>query len=90
MGKLIRIEEDEYVRKILTGTSSGPKTPQELARIYDIPIAACFERIRILELKGYLRHVLTLFTREGKALRFYERTELKPKVGTITMEPILA
>ncbi len=90
MGARIRIEQDEYVRRILVGTSASPKTPQELSRIFDIPIAACFERIRLLEERGYLRHVLTLFSDDGRALRFYERTELKPRIPQAPVELVPA
>ena len=71
---MISVARDEYARKILMGTSTAPKTPAELSRIYDIPIATCYERIRYLEAKGFIERVLTLFTREGKVLRFYSRT----------------
>jgi len=63
---------DEYDRKILIGTSTSPKTPIELSRIYGIPVAICYERVRQLEAKGYLHLVLTIVTSKGKTLRFYQ------------------
>ena len=63
--------EDDYIKKILMGLSISPKCPRELSRIYDIPIATCYERVRMLETRGIIEQILTLFTKNGKALRFY-------------------
>ncbi len=68
----MRKMEDDFTKKILMGLSHSPKCPSELSRIYDIPIAICYERIRFLETRGTIEQVLTLFTRKGKALRFYQ------------------
>ncbi|MFQ5883618.1 MAG: hypothetical protein ACE5IO_00795 [Thermoplasmata archaeon] len=64
--------KDDYTKRILAGLSTSPKCPRELSRIYGIPIAICYERIRKLESRGFIEKVLTLFTQSGKALRFYK------------------
>lgn len=77
--------EDNHTKKILIGLSISPKCPSELSRIYDIPIAICYERIRKLESRGIIEHTLTLFNRKGKALRFYR---LSTKNRKILVQPL--
>jgi len=46
-----------------------------LARIYGMPIADCWNRVRFLEGLGLIRVVLTYVSREGRLLTFYETSE---------------
>ena len=45
---------DEYAIKILVATVRQPRSAQDIAVKYGIPIAACYRRIRDLEAAGLL------------------------------------
>jgi DNA-binding Lrp family transcriptional regulator len=67
-----RIITDEYSAKILLATLENPKTAVELNREMNIPIAACYRRIRTLEKQGLLKCVEVRSTFEGKHIATYE------------------
>ncbi|TLZ50881.1 MAG: hypothetical protein E6K18_06325 [Methanobacteriota archaeon] len=69
------IQLDDGCWRILKGVSYSPKTPPMLARIYGMPIADCWNRVRFLEGLGLIRVVLTYVSREGRLLTFYETSE---------------
>ncbi len=63
-----------YVLKILSATLIRPKTVQELSIKYDIPIAACYRRVRLLEQKKLLKYVDKVLTTHGKWVKRYLST----------------
>lgn len=63
---------DEYAVKILVATFKKARSAQELSRLYDIPIAACYRRIHALEKAGLLRSVDRILTRKGKRMHIYQ------------------
>lgn len=86
---------DEYTLKILAATFIRPKGTQELSLKYDIPIAACYRRVRTLEKLGLLKCVDRILTQRGKWVRrykscvrnisvFFERGKLKVHLDLTT------
>jgi predicted transcriptional regulator len=67
---------DEYSVKILTATYKKPRSASYLSTKFDIPIAACYRRIKALEKEGFLKAVDREFTRFGKWVSTY-RSNLK-------------
>jgi len=67
-----RIITNEYSAKILMATLDNPKTAVELSREMNIPIAACYRRIRTLEECGLIKCVELRPTFEGKHIAAYE------------------
>ncbi len=68
--------DERYFLRILLGTSINPKSSEELSRIYRIPRGVCNEILVFLEKRGYVSNVVTLFTPEGRAVKYYLRTDL--------------
>ncbi len=79
--------DERYFLRVLLGTSVSPKSAEELSRIYRIPRGVCTAILEYLERRGYLTNVVTLFTPDGRAIRYYLRTEMR--VRPITEEEIL-
>jgi DNA-binding Lrp family transcriptional regulator len=67
-----KILSDEYSAKILMGAIRKPRTALELSRDFNIPIAACYRRIRNLEDNGLIRCVEKRLTFEGKRVATYQ------------------
>jgi len=67
-----RIITDEYSARILMATLDNPKTAVELSREMNIPIAACYRRIKTLEEYGLIKCVEMRPTFEGKHIAAYE------------------
>ena len=63
---------DEYAVKILVATFKKPRSAQDLSRLYDIPIAACYRRIHSLEKAGLIMSVDRVLTRKGKRMHIYQ------------------
>ncbi len=78
-----KIIADEYAAKILVSAFYKPRTAIEMSRLYGIPIAACYRRIRMLENCGLLRCVERKLTSEGKRISVYQSML---KGATIFME----
>jgi DNA-binding Lrp family transcriptional regulator len=86
-----RLISDEYVLKILAATFREPKSAQELSLKFDIPIAACYRKIRELENAGLLKCTARILTQQGKRVKlyrsqvvnayiFFEKNKLKVKL----------
>ncbi len=65
---------DDACWVLLKSLADAPKTPQMLARIHNLPTAACWKRVRFLEGLGLIHVALTFLTREGEILYFYQRS----------------
>ena len=63
---------DEYASKILAATYHTPKTARELSERYNIPIAACYRRIRELEKIGLLVCAGVKYDSRGKGTKLYQ------------------
>jgi len=63
---------DTYAAKILVACSRRPKHALELSKRLDIPIAACYRRIHVLEKAGLLKAVDRALTQQGKRIMLYQ------------------
>ena len=63
---------DEYSGKILAVTYNSPKSAKELSKRYNIPIAACYRRIRDLERIGLLICAGVVYDSRGKGTKLYQ------------------
>lgn len=63
---------DTYAAKILVACARKPKHALELSKRLDIPIAACYRRIHVLEKAGLLRAVDRALTQQGKRIMLYQ------------------
>src|SRR5512138_1161546 len=71
---ILRISQlltDEYAVKILVATVRAPKSAQEIAQRYGIPIAACYRRIKDLEAAGLLVCRERRLSQQGKRVSYY-------------------
>src|SRR2546421_12376711 len=66
-----RLLTDEYAERILVATQSTSRSVQEISDKYDIPIAACYRKIRILEEAGLIQCVERILTQKGKRTNLY-------------------
>jgi hypothetical protein len=62
---------DTYAAKILVACSRKPKHALELSAKLNIPIAACYRRIHVLEKAGLLKPVERALTQQGKRIVLY-------------------
>jgi predicted transcriptional regulator len=62
---------DKYTLRILAATFAWEKNPQQLSIECDIPIAACYRRVNMLEKIGLLKCVGSALTQRGKRVRLY-------------------
>jgi hypothetical protein len=69
--EITRLLTDEYSAKILNGTFSIPKSAIQLSRENGIPIAACYRRLKELEVFGLVRCVERVPTMKGKKIGLY-------------------
>ncbi len=74
--------DERYFLRILLGTSLGPKSAEELSRIYHIPRGVCNDILRYLEKRGFVSNVVTLFTPDGRAVKYFVRTEMRLRTFT--------
>jgi hypothetical protein len=63
---------DTYAAKILVACARRPKHALELSKKLDIPIAACYRRIHVLERAGLVRPVSRALTQQGKRIVLYQ------------------
>ncbi len=63
---------DEYASKILAATYHTSKSARMLSRKYNIPIAACYRRIRELERIGLLIVASVIYDHRGKGTKLYQ------------------
>ena len=66
-----KIITDEYSMKILAGAFNDPKTASELSIKFEIPIAACYRKIRILENFGLLECTDKMLPQDGRGVKLY-------------------
>ena len=67
-----RLIMDTYAAKILVACARKPKHALELSKHLDIPIAACYRRIHVLERAGLLKPVNRALTQQGKRIVLYQ------------------
>lgn len=69
--------DERYFLRILLGTSMSPKSAEELSRIYHIPMGLCTAILEFLERRGYVSNVVTVFSPEGRPVKYYVRTDMR-------------
>jgi hypothetical protein len=74
-----RYVSDKYTMMIIAACAYSPRSAQALSLAYDIPIAACYRKIHLLEQAGLLSCEERILTREGKRIKLY-RSHVK-KIG---------
>ena len=74
--KVSKLLADEYNVKILAATFKDSKSAQELSLKFDIPIAACYRRIRELEMTGMIECSERILSQKGKRVKLY-RSQVK-------------
>ncbi|HUT27676.1 MAG TPA: winged helix-turn-helix domain-containing protein [Methanomassiliicoccales archaeon] len=62
---------DEYAVKILVATVRGSRSAQQISEQFGIPIAACYRRIRDLELAGLIVCTERRLSQQGRRVSFY-------------------
>ena len=67
-----RLIMDTYAAKILVACSRKPKHALELSQSLDIPIAACYRRVHVLEKAGLIKPVDRALTQQGKRIALYQ------------------
>lgn len=67
-----KLLSDEYTVKILTATYRLPRSANYLRIKFDIPIAACYRRIRELENMSLLNITEKILTPRGKRVALYQ------------------
>ena len=61
-------------KRILVALLASPKTPGEVSRIYGIPVATVWDKIRRLQELGLVHMVLTFVDSAGEMRRYFEAT----------------
>lgn len=59
-------------KRVLLALLASPKTPQEVSRIYGIPVALVWNKVRKLEELGLVREVLCFIDSAGLLRRYFE------------------
>lgn len=70
--EISKIITDQYCARILSATLLETKTAVELSKEMNIPIAACYRKIRMLEKAGLLRCIEEKPTLDGKYAAAYK------------------
>jgi hypothetical protein len=69
---ILNLISNRQISTILTSTFKKPKSVQNLSKIHDIPIAACYRKVRLLEDLGFLRCVELRLNQNGKRVKYYQ------------------
>ena len=70
----MKVRLDPASKRILVALLASPKTPGEVSRIYGIPVATVWEKIRRLQELGLVHMVLTFVDSAGDMRRYFEAT----------------
>ncbi len=68
----MKVQLDNASKRILLAMLASPKTPQEVSRIYGIPVAVVWQKVIRLEDLGLLKEVLAFVDANGNLRRFFE------------------
>ncbi len=70
----MKVRLDPASKRILVALLASPKTPGEVSRIYGIPVATVWEKIRRLQELGLVHMILTFVDSAGEMRRYFEAT----------------
>jgi DNA-binding Lrp family transcriptional regulator len=68
----MQVRLDPATKQILVAFLASPKTPGEVSRIYGIPVATVWQRMRRLLDLGLVREVLVFVDSAGELRRYFE------------------
>ncbi len=89
LDKIVRILTDNYAIKILAATNKEEKSAIQLSQELEVPIAACYRRLHMLEKAGLI-DVYEKTTPKGKKMRYYiskiRRAHIKIEDNTLVVE----
>lgn len=68
----MKVQLDPASKRILFAMLASPKTPQEVSRIYGIPVSVVWQKVVRLQDLGLLREVLTFVDSSGSLRRYFE------------------
>jgi len=68
----MKVQLDSASKRILLAMLASPKTPQEVGRIYGIPVATVWQKVIRLQDLGLLREVLAFVDASGSLRRYFE------------------
>jgi DNA-binding Lrp family transcriptional regulator len=68
----MKVRLDAASKRILVALLASPKTPGEVSRIYGIPVATVWDRIRRLQELGFVHQILTFVDSAGEMRRYFE------------------
>lgn len=68
----MKVRLDPASKRILFAMLASPKTPQEVSRIYGIPVAVVWQKVIRLRDLGLLREVLAFVDSSGTFRRYFE------------------
>ncbi len=70
LDKIVKILTDGYAIKILAATTKDVKSAIQLSQELDVPIAACYRRLHMLESAGLI-YAQERTTPKGKKMKYY-------------------
>lgn len=70
----MQVQLDPATKRILFALLASPKTPAEVSRIYGIPVATVWQRVRRLEDLGLVHEILAFVDASGELRRYFEAT----------------
>lgn len=68
----MKVDLEPASKRILYAMLASPKTPSEVSRIYGIPVALVWLKVRRLEELGLVREVLAFVDSSGLLRRYFE------------------
>lgn len=68
----MKVQLDPAAKRILLAMLASPKTPQEISRIYGIPITVVWQKLHWLQELGVVRETLTFVDSSGGLRQYYE------------------
>jgi len=87
--KIIKILTDGYAIKILAATTQDKKSAIQLSQELDVPIAACYRRLHLLEKAGFV-YSQEKITPKGKKMKYYmskiKRAHIDIEDNTLVVE----
>lgn len=68
----MKVQLDPASKRILVAMLASPKTPNEVGRIYGIPVAVVWQKVNRLQELGLIREVFSYVDAAGSLRRYFE------------------
>jgi hypothetical protein len=69
---ILNLISNRQISTLLASTYRIPKSVQTLSKIHEIPIAACYRKVKLLEDLGFLRCVELRLNQNAKRVKYYQ------------------